>query len=90
MTGLASNDTYIVDVAGDDVVEAANEGTDDVRSAATYALPVNVEKLILTGTLAINGSGNSLSNTLTGNSGNNVLIGKAGADISEAGPETTR
>jgi hypothetical protein len=40
----------------------------------------NVEKLILTGTAAINGTGNALVNTLTGNSAANTLNGGAGAD----------
>jgi Ca2+-binding RTX toxin-like protein len=80
MTGLAGNDTYIVNDAGDAVVEAASEGTDTVRSSVTYTLPAHVEKIILTGTTAINGTGNALANTLTGNGTNNVLNGKGGAD----------
>ncbi|MCA8928108.1 MAG: hypothetical protein KDC18_08550 [Alphaproteobacteria bacterium] len=37
--------------------------------------------LILTGTANVNGTGNSLENTITGNSGNNILNGSSGNDI---------
>src|SRR6185295_15243866 len=49
LTGGAGNDTYVVG-AGDTVVEAANEGTDSVRSSVSFTLGANVENLILTGT----------------------------------------
>jgi Ca2+-binding RTX toxin-like protein len=39
-----------------------------------------IENLTLTGSSNINGTGNTLDNTLTGNSGNNVLNGSTGAD----------
>ena len=43
MTGLAGNDTYVVDAAGDVVNEAAGGGTDTVRTnLATYTLGTNV------------------------------------------------
>jgi Ca2+-binding RTX toxin-like protein len=80
MSGGAGDDTYIVDKTTDTVTEAANAGTDTVQSSVTYTLPTNVENLILTGTTAINGTGNTLNNTLTGNSAANVLDGLAGAD----------
>ncbi len=81
MTGLAGDDTYIVDNTGDSVVEVTGEGVDTVKSSVTYTLLSNTENLILTGSAAINGNGNSLANTLTGNSGNNQLNGKIGADV---------
>ena len=80
MAGAAGNDTYIVDNTGDSVTEAANAGIDSVQSSVGFTLPANVENLSLTGTSAINASGNSLSNKLTGNSAANTLDGKAGAD----------
>ena len=40
----------------------------------------NVENLTLTGTSAINGTGNTLANVITGNSGANTLDGGTGAD----------
>ena len=84
MTGGAGNDTYVVG-AGDKVVESAGGGVDTVRSAAGYTLGSNLEKLVLTGTAAIGGTGNSLDNSLTGNSGANLLNGGAGADVMSGG-----
>ncbi len=86
MTGGLGHDTYVVDVAGEVVMEALNQGTDTVHSSVTYTLGANVENLVLTGTGAINGTGNSLNNSLTGNSANNQLNGGAGADTMTGGP----
>ena len=44
------------------------------RSAA------DVENLVLTGTAAVNGTGNTLDNSLVGNAGANLLTGNAGND----------
>lgn len=85
MAGGLGDDTYVVDTAGDTVIEAAGEGTDTVQSSVTHALTDNVENLVLTGSADINGTGNALDNTLTGNGGNNVLNGGAGADTLEGG-----
>ncbi len=81
MLGGAGDDSYFVDTASDVVAENANEGADTVLSSVTYSLDVNVENLTLTGTVAINGAGNTLNNVLSGNSGNNTLNGRIGADI---------
>jgi len=85
MAGGAGNDTYVVDNAGDVVTELTGEGTDLVQSAVTFTLGAEVDNLTLTGTLAINGTGNALNNALTGNSGNNVLDGGLGADAMTGG-----
>ncbi len=80
MTGLGGGDTYVVDDAGDLVVEALNQGTDLVQASVSHTLADNVENLTLIGTAAINATGNALANTLTGNAADNVLDGGAGID----------
>jgi Ca2+-binding RTX toxin-like protein len=80
LTGGTGNDTYIRDNAGDVVNENANEGTDTVQSSVAYTLGTNVENLTLTGTSAINGTGNASNNTLAGTSATNFLTGLGGND----------
>lgn len=65
---------------GNVVTENANKGTDGVQNSISYALTANVENLTLTGTSAINGTGNVLNNLLTGKSAANTLTGGAGND----------
>ncbi len=80
LVGGAGNDTYVVNSTGDVVVENSSQGTDAVYSSVTYSLSANVENLILTGSSAINGTGNALNNTITGNGASNSLNGWIGAD----------
>ncbi len=79
LTGGAGNDTCVV-TTGDTTTEALNAGADTVQSAVAWTLATNVENLLLTGTSAVNGSGNTADNLLTGNSGANTLTGNAGND----------
>jgi len=92
MIGGLGNDTYVVDNIGDVVTEysALTTEIDSVNSSVSYTLKANVEKLTLTGTAAINGTGNALNNVLTGNTGANILNGLAGNDIIDglAGADT--
>ncbi|WP_455232985.1 VCBS domain-containing protein [Geopseudomonas aromaticivorans] len=85
LIGGVGNDTYVLDNAGDAVIENAGEGTDTVQSSITYTLVANVENLALTGSVHIEGTGNELANIITGNSGNNRLDGGAGADTMQGG-----
>jgi trimeric autotransporter adhesin len=80
LMGKAGNDTYIVDSASDTIIELAGEGTDTVKSSISLTLGDNLENLTLTGSSSINGTGNTLDNTLTGNAGNNILDGGLGND----------
>ncbi|WGV23911.1 calcium-binding protein [Halotia branconii] len=87
MTGGTGNDTYIVDSTGDIVTEISTLSTeiDTVKASVTYTLGANLENLILTGSGAINGTGNSLNNNLTGNTRNNILNGGSGNDTIDGG-----
>lgn len=85
LIGGLGNDSYVVDVAGDVVIEAANAGTDTVRSLIAYVLSTNLENLTLTGSAAIAGTGNALANVLIGNGAGNRLNGLAGDDMLDGG-----
>lgn len=82
MYGGAGADTYTVDNLGDVVSDSSTVASeiDTVNASVSWTLGANLERLTLTGTAAINASGNSLANTLTGNSAANVLNGAAGND----------
>jgi serralysin len=85
MQGGGGDDTYYVDNTGDRITELLNEGTDTVISTVGYMLGANVENLFLTGTKAINGTGNTLDNQIAGNSAVNTLTGGAGNDTLSGG-----
>ena len=85
MTGREGNDTYVVDSAGDRVLESAGGGTDIIYSAVSYSLNDSSEVESLStmpweATTAINLAGNGLANHLIGNAGANQLNGRGGAD----------
>ena len=85
MIGGLGDDTYIVDNAGDIVIENLGEGIDKVQSSVNHALVLNIENLTLTGTANITGTGNDLDNLILGNSGRNLLIGGLGNDTLNGG-----
>ena len=85
LRGLAGNDAYLVDDAGDGVIERAGQGTDNVNTTVSYALGagISVETLRTAdpaATAAIDLTGNELANIVTGNAGANVINGSAGND----------
>ena len=81
LVGGASNDTYIIDDAGDLVLEAAGGGTGDTvrTSLASYTLGAEVERLVGTGSGQVL-AGNALANAITGSAGADSLSGGADAD----------
>ncbi|VVO24862.1 hypothetical protein PS723_04515 [Pseudomonas fluorescens] len=85
MEGGLGNDTFVVDAAGDGVVEGSNAGDDLVQASISYTLGTNLERLTLTGSGNLNGTGNGAANTLIGNAGNNLLDGGAGNDLLQGG-----
>lgn len=80
LAGGAGDDVYVVDDISDYVSEFAAGGSDSVETSLTCTLAENVENLTLTGTAAINGTGNNLDNVLRGNGAANVLAGGLGND----------
>lgn len=104
MSGATGNDVYIVDNVDDSVIETSTLATDfdTVSSSIDYTLTANVEKLILTGTGDLIGTGNSgystlidgnevvrgANNILIGNGGNNTLSGLDGDDTLNGGAGT--
>ena len=86
MHGGLNDDVFIVDNAGDVVVELEGGGSnDEVRSSVTYVLPDWTNHLTLTGTAAINGTGTALENIIIGNDAANVLNGGGGVDTITGG-----
>ena len=81
MYGGAGNDSFYIDGAGDVAVEYAGEGVDTIYASISHTLESYVENLRLSGTGALNGTGNSLINRMYGNDGANTLQGLGGDDF---------
>ena len=85
LSGRGGSDIYIVDNAGDVVVEAAGQGGDEVRTSVSYTLGngQDIETLRTiddNGTAGLNLTGNGIGNQIIGNNGDNQINGGAGAD----------
>ncbi|WP_085718699.1 peroxidase family protein [Pseudomonas sp. B28(2017)] len=86
MTGGGGNDIYEVTDSGDQTIELAGGGIDEVwTSLASYTLSANVDKLFFGGSGNFAGTGNELVNTLMGGAGNDILTGNGGADTMAGG-----
>ena len=91
MIGGTGNDTYVVDSADDTVDETGASGTETVEASVDFSLMTSTkvlgtfEKLTLTGSGNIKGTGNELANTIIGNIGANEIDGGAGADTIDGG-----
>ena len=83
LIGGAGNDVYLIDNAGDRVIEAAGGGTDEIRAMATVVLAATsaVENIRLLGEGNINATGSNVANVIDGNVGRNVIHAGGGNDI---------
>jgi Ca2+-binding RTX toxin-like protein len=87
MIGGIGDDSYLVDNAKDvvDELSSGNSGIDAVVATVSFSLSAatvfgDIENLFLNSAGPINGTGNSLDNTIAGNFAANRLDGAAGAD----------
>jgi len=85
LVGGAGNTTFVLNNAGDVVVDTSTTATNIAMSSVSYSLPTNVNNLVLTGTAAITGIANSFSDSLVGNAGPDSLVAGSGFDILVAG-----
>lgn len=85
LLGGGGNDIYVLNELNgktlDKVTETLNQGADTVQTPYSYVLPNHVEYLQLTGSNAVNSTGNALNNRIQGNDGANIVNGKEGSDI---------
>ena len=91
MLGGIGDDRYVVNAAGDVVVEAAGAGHDVVVTNLTsYRLAVNVEDAVVTSNAGASIIGNLLDNEIQGGSGADSLYGGEGADTLNGGAGADR
>ncbi len=81
LIGGAGNDRYDVDNVGDQVIENAEGGWDDiVFTTIDYTLPSEVESLMASTAKSLRLTGNELNNVILGSDGKDVLQGMTGKD----------
>lgn len=99
MSGGQGNDVFIVDNAGDVVIETAGQGNDTIRASTSYTLKNNVSvETLETGNVAGNTvihltgnndaqaiNGNNAGNRLNGLAGNDKIYGNGGNDVINGG-----
>ncbi len=91
LLGGLGGDIYVVDQGGDVVNETGGDGIDTVVTSVAFSLTDavhaigNIENVMLTGTAALNLTGNGLDNVLAGNAGANTLTGAGGSDTLDGG-----
>jgi Ca2+-binding RTX toxin-like protein len=88
LRGGEGDDTYYVDDPGDAVLDAG--GADRVVASVDWTLAAGIERLSLSGTAGLAGTGNAEANRIDGNAGANLLRGLAGGDriLGNAGADT--
>lgn len=86
LVGGGGGDIFVVDNSADVVSESTADANDTIDASVSYALPTNVDTLVLTGSADLDGTGNGdAANTITGNGGDDTLVAGSGADTLLAG-----
>ena len=85
LVGGFGNDRYVVDQAGDAIVELTGQGDDLLVARVTFTLATgnSIETMTTVNAsalTAINLTGNEFAQSLYGNAGDNILAGGGGAD----------
>ena len=84
LIGGPGNDHYVVDDAGDQVLEEPGQGLDFVSTAVSFACPASAEiDVLFSGGNGISLTGSPLNNAIYGDDGRNVLLGLGGRDYLE-------
>jgi Ca2+-binding RTX toxin-like protein len=82
LIGALGNDVYVVDSAGDTIVELGGEGVDVVKVLiGNVTIADNVENLSSVWIGDFAAGGNGLNNAMSAGGGDDVLDGKAGNDV---------
>ncbi|HET9565695.1 MAG TPA: VCBS domain-containing protein, partial [Mycobacterium sp.] len=80
LIGLGGNDTYYVNHADDDVIEAPDGGVDTVLASVDYTMPADAEGLYMMGS-GLTGMGTNNADSLLSSGGPNTLVGLDGDDL---------
>jgi Ca2+-binding RTX toxin-like protein len=83
-------DTYIISHTGLNLHEDDFSDIDTVRASISWTLGDNFEKLVLTGTHKINGTGTTDADRIIGNRSQNVITGLGGDDMLTGGAGADR
>lgn len=90
IAGGMGDDLLITDKRKHVLHEAADQGTDSVRSSANYVLGEHVENLTLVGARDLEAEGNDGRNIIKGNAGDNFIHAKGESDIVAGGKGNDR
>jgi Ca2+-binding RTX toxin-like protein len=85
LSGGKGDDLYVVDNAGDKIIEGTDVGRDRILASVSVIMATNVEELDLLGGANLSATGNTSANRMRGNIGDNKLDGGNGDDILDGG-----
>lgn len=80
VSGGEGDDRYWMSDDDAEIVEQGGQGYDTIHSSVSMDLPLNIDKLVLTGKKDIDAMGGGDNITIIGNRGDNVIIGLGGTN----------